>query len=300
MQFGYACMQCILERYTAIAKKHGDKEKGIAYVKEIMNAMVCAPAGVAIPYLSPVFGEITERYYGVDGADYEKAKRQSNEIMLSLLPELQQQVLSADDPLRMAFAIAQIGNYIDFTALYGKVDFAALRQLLSSTDRYLPEKTEYRTLCAELSQARSLVYICDNAGEIVADRLAAEQLAKAFPQLSMTFAVRGKPAVNDALREDAVMAGLQQYGRIIDNGSGISGTEFGYLGQEMEAALKAADVILAKGQGNFETMLGCGLNVYYSFLCKCERFTAFFGVPPMTGMFVNEKRLSEFDFSDEY
>lgn len=291
MQFEYACMQCILKRYSQIAKKHGDTDRGIAYVKEIMGVMANAPEGVAVPFLTPSFTRLTEKYYGADGADYEKAKKTSNEVMLSLLPELEQQVRGADDPLRMAMALAQTANYIDFTALYGSVDFDRLREMFRQTDGYLPNEAEYRKFLAELSDARELVYICDNAGEIVADRLVAEQISESFPQLSLTFAVRGLPAVNDALLEDAMMAGLDRFGKIIDNGSGISGTQFGYLSEQMEKALSDADVILAKGQGNFETMLGCGYNVYYSFLCKCERFTGFFGVEPMTGMFVNERRL---------
>lgn len=298
MKFGYACMQCILNRYSRIALEHGERDKGIAYVKEIMQAMVDAPEGVAMPYLSPAFAAITEKYYGRDGANYEKGKQRSNELMLSLLPELQAQVQAAEDPLRTALALAQIGNYIDFTALYGKVSFDTLRELLQDTARYLPQEDEYERFCKDLSEAKSLVYICDNAGEIVADRLVAEQLAARFPKLSLTFAVRGLPTVNDALREDALMAGLDRFGSIIDNGSAISGTEFAYLGAEMKAALDRADVIVAKGQGNFETMLGCGKNVYYSFLCKCERFTGFFKVAPMTGMFVNERRLDGAAFTD--
>lgn len=298
MQFGAACCRCITERYTKIAEKHGGGDRGEAYVSEIKHAMDTAPKGVAMPYLSPVFAEITARYYGEDAADYEKGKRLSNDLMLRLLPELQAQVQTANDPLRTAFALAQIGNYIDFTALYGKVDFETLRGLLRDTDRYLPEKNEYRNFLTDLSCAKSLVYICDNAGEIVADRIAAEMLRAAFPALSLTFAVRGLPTVNDALREDALMAGLDRFGGIIDNGSAISGTEFAYLGQEMKTALHDADVIVAKGQGNFETMLGCGLNVYYSFLCKCRRFTDFFAVAPLTGMFVNERRLNLADFRD--
>lgn len=295
MQFSTACEQCILARYRCIAQSHGGAQID-AFLAEIQAVMDNAPKGVAIPFLSAPLTEVTDKYYGKDGADYVTAKRVSNEIMLSLLDELRAQVLAAEDPLRTALAVAQIGNYIDFTALYGAVDFEALRTLLRDTERYLPQEAEYSRFCADLRHAKRLVYLCDNAGEIVADRLVAEQLSRVFPALSLTFAVRGLPTVNDALREDALMAGLDRYGAIIDNGSAISGTEFGYLSAELDAALRGADVILAKGQGNFETMFGCGLNVYYSFLCKCSRFAGFFRVPMLTGMFVNEQRLDRADF----
>ena len=100
----------------------------------------------------------------------------------------------------------------------------------------------------------------------------------------------GGPALNDALREDAEAAGIPALARVVDNGSCIGGMELGSLSAESREALDGASVILAKGQANLETMLGCGYNVYYLFLCKCARFTEMFGVPAMTGMFLNDRR----------
>lgn len=298
MQFGIGCMDCLFQRHARLARSQGDRSKGIAYMKEIMGAMADAPEGVAAPWLTPVFARITEKYYGSDAQRYRQAKELSNRMMLELLPGLRARTEAAEDPLLTALLLARTCNYIDYTAFADRVNRPELEQLLSQCAPSEADRAEYSRFCQDMATARKLVYICDNAGEILADRLAAEALHRRFPHTALVFAVRGAPAVNDALREDALLAGLDQLGRIVDNGSGISGVELGWLGQEMAHELDSADVILAKGQGNFETLLGCGKNVYYLFLCKCPRFTDLFSVPLLTGMFVNERRLPCHDFSD--
>ena len=117
----------------------------------------------------------------------------------------------------------------------------------------------------------------DNCGEVVCDRLVIEELSRRFPSLSVTVLVRGQDALNDATREDAAQVGLDSVADIADNGCGVAGTPLEYVGEAARGLLEGADVILSKGQGNFETMHGCGLNVYYSFLCKCDWFQKRFG-----------------------
>ena len=85
--------------------------------------------------------------------------------------------------------------------------------------------------------------------------------------------------------------GMDKLVPVIDNGTRISGTELAYIGQQMRDAIESADVILAKGQANFETMATCGHNVYYNFLCKCDRLGKILHVPLFTGMFLNERRM---------
>ena len=104
-------------------------------------------------------------------------------------------------------------------------------------------------------------------------------------------AVRGGIALNDATREDAYQVGLDQVARVTDTGVDIPGTQLSACSEAFQDLFRRADVILAKGQGNFETLWGCGANVYYLFLCKCELSTRLFRVKPLTGMFVNETRI---------
>ena len=104
--------------------------------------------------------------------------------------------------------------------------------------------------------------------------------------MEITFCVRGGIALNDATREDAAAVGIPF--PVIDNGNRVPGTQLDLLGEEARTALERADVILAKGMANVETMLGCGYNVYYAFLVKCQRFVTLFDKPLMTPMLVRE------------
>jgi uncharacterized protein with ATP-grasp and redox domains len=99
---------------------------------------------------------------------------------------------------------------------------------------------------------------------------------------------QGGNAQNDATRADAAAVGIEF--PVIDSGCALAGTEISLLGQEARAAMLGADVILAKGQGNAETLLDCGYNIYYAFLVKCVRFEARYGKPKFTPMFVKERQ----------
>ena len=145
----------------------------------------------------------------------------------------------------------------------------------------------YAYFCRDLRRGGKLVYLTDNAGEIGFDRVLAEAIAAAYPDISVTFCVRGAIAQNDATREDAAAVGIPF--PVIDNGNRVAGTQLDMLSEEAAATLSGADVILAKGMANAETMLGCGYNVYYAFLVKCQRFVTRFGKPMFTPMLVKER-----------
>ena len=110
--------------------------------------------------------------------------------------------------------------------------------------------------------------------------------------MEITVIVRGMPVLNDAVPGDAEDVGLTDMVKVIGNGNGVAGTQRNLLSEEAEHALGGADVILSKGQGNFETIHGCGLNIYYLFLCKCEWFTKRFGMERLKGVFVNERDIA--------
>lgn len=290
MRFDAQCIDCLVNRQRKLADQQGQPENTYHYMRDVLQAILDAPAGVAAPYLIPKFDKAFQKYW--PGTDpYAQLKHDSNAFMLERLPKLRQMVESSADPVRTALQLAQVANYIDYGALSDRVNIGQLEQmLLSAPDNPVDEAT-YARFTAELSAAQRMLYIGDNAGEIVADRLFIEQLQKRFPHLSITYAVRGGPALNDVTRADAAAVGLDTLVPIVDNGTRIPGTELSYVGEEMRRCLDGADVILAKGQANFETLVTTGLNVYFIFLCKCARFTRLFDVPMLTGMFCREREL---------
>jgi uncharacterized protein with ATP-grasp and redox domains len=146
----------------------------------------------------------------------------------------------------------------------------------------------YQSLCADFSAGKKLLYLTDNAGEIGFDRIFAEEIHKRYPHLEITFCVRGGYAMNDATREDARIMGIPF--PVIDNGNTVAGTELSMLSDEAKHAVETADVIISKGQGNAETLLGSGYNIYYGFLVKCPLFIDRFQKPKLTPMLVKERK----------
>lgn len=295
MQFGFSCLECLLRMELDRIRDQEDNEKKLACARDFLAVLANAPQDVAAPYLVPQFDDVYSRYFGGETDPQYLLKKKSGTIMLERLPRLREAVLAADDPLRAALQYSRIGNYIDFAVFGTSVSFEKLDELLDSAQSFPIDDTEYSHFRADLETARQFLLVADNAGEIVLDRLVLEALQKEYPDLLLTVCVRGGPALNDALLEDALDAGLDKLARIIDNGSRIGGMELQHLSREAEDALASADIILAKGQANLETMLGCGKNIYYLFLCKCIRFTQMFRVPAMTGMFLNDLRVSGID-----
>ena len=282
------CMACHLSRSVETARALGDDAAATAFAKELLQLYLSAPEGASSPWLGPKTTALLQKYYHVDADRFRQEKIESNAFVLGRLDTIKARVQAAPDPVFAGLQFSILGNYIDFSALHGEVSFETLDEMLEKALQMELDRTCYADLCRELETAGKLLYLTDNAGEIVFDRIFAEELQKAYPNLSITFCVRGGPTNNDATREDAAAAGIPF--PVIDNGNLIPGTEISLLSPEARRAMDEADVILAKGQGNVETLLGCGYNIYYAFLVKCVRFIDLFQKPKLTPMLVKERQ----------
>lgn len=281
------CLQCLLRRNIALAQTLGTEEQAMAFAKEIMKLCIAAPEGVSSPWFGPQIADLLHDMYGLDYDRFRQEKLDSNRFVLERLPAIREKVTNAKDPVFAGLQFAVLGNYLDFSALQGQVSFEKLEEMLDKALEMELDDQVYADLCRDLRRGGKLVYLTDNAGEIGFDRVLAEAIAAAYPEISVTFCVRGAIAQNDATREDAAAVGIPF--PVIDNGNRVAGTQLDMLSPEAAAALSGADVILAKGMANAETMLGCGYNVYYAFLVKCQRFVTRFGKPMFTPMLVKER-----------
>ena len=281
------CLLCHLRRNLETVKPLGTEEQAMAFAKDLMRLYLDAPEGVSSPWFNPAVADLMLQHYGLPLDRMKEEKELSNKFVLERLDLIRQKVENAPDPVFAGLQFAILGNYLDFAALQGQVSFEKLEQMLDRAFDLELDQEVYVNFCAELEAGKKLLYLTDNAGEIGFDRIFAEEIAKRYPHLEITFCVRGDIILNDATRADAAEVGIPF--PVIDNGNRVPGTQIDMLSQEARAALDNADVILAKGMANCETMFGCGYNVYYAFLVKCQRFVDRFQKPMLTPMLVREK-----------
>ncbi|MBP5413657.1 MAG: DUF89 family protein, partial [Lachnospiraceae bacterium] len=257
------------------------------YLAEIKKLLDDRKENDTSPYMVYLFNKVHVRYFG-KGADYKDIKKKYNDLLLNMEDRLKKEIDDSDDPLAKSIVMARIGNYIDFGAM-NHVDQDEFLDLFHDTQMREDDKLTYRAFIDECKKAKKFLLVCDNCGEIVLDRLMIEQLKKRFPNLEVKALVRGQEVLNDATVEDALYCALDKVADIVSNGEAIAGTIYDMMPTQAKQALDEADVILAKGQGNYESMSGQGRHVFYEFLCKCDLFTNRFNVPRLTGIFVEER-----------
>lgn len=290
MKLNPFCMCCALNKQEQKIRHYPDMEKKTEYMKKVMALIANTEEKDCAPSLSVDIQKLYSRFWDCPMEDFTEIKREYNQLMLNMEDSLENKIRKSEDPLEKSLLYARIGNYIDFAAL-SNVDQATVFTLLEEKSTESLDEEEYRNFLRDLSSAKKLVYLTDNCGEVVLDKLAVKILKEKYPDLDITVIVRGYPVVNDATMEDAEEIGLTDLVRVIGNGSNVGGTWIPGITSEARNLLYDADLIIAKGQGNFETLNDCGLNIYYLFLCKCDLFQRRFHAENLQGMFLNERRL---------
>ena len=282
------CLQCYLKKHSQAARALGDDETATAFVREALRQFVDSPADMDSAYLGGLVNPLYAKFFNTEPDRFREEKALSNRFVLERLEDIRRRVESTADPVLAGLQFSILGNYLDFSALGKTVSFEKLDEMLIQALEMELDMECLAQFRQDLEKGKKLLYLTDNAGEIGFDRIFAEVLQKVYPHLQITFCVRGGPIANDATREDAEL--MQIPFPVIDNGTAIGGTVISQISPEAKQALEEADVVLAKGMGNTESMYGCGYNVYYAFLVKCDRFIQFFEKPFMTPMFIREKR----------
>lgn len=280
------CIQCCLQRNADLVRPLGNEEETTAFLKKIMQMYIDAPADVPSPWFGPKVADLLHEMYGLEIDRFRQEKLDSNRFVLERMDDIRRRVNGGENPVLAGLQYAILGNYLDFSALQGNVSYEKLDEMLDGAKNIDVAGPVFDRFVSDLAKGKKLLYLTDNAGEIGFDRVFAEAIRQAYPNLEITFCVRGFVTQNDATREDAAAVGIPF--PVIDNGNRVAGTQIELLSPEAKQALDQADVILAKGMGNTETMLGCGYNVYYAFLVKCPRFVQIFEKPLFTPMFIRD------------
>ncbi len=204
---------------------------------------------------------------------FKEEKQANNNAAMSIYPELKKRVAASKDMLLTGIEIAISGNIIDY-AVASHINLKEeIGKILAMEDSAI-EREESRLFAIDkfrqaLKNAQKIIYIGDNAGEIVFDRVLAETLVTLFPEKELTYAVRGRPIINDITMDDAEQVGMTSVCPVVSSGSPAPGAVPELCSPEFQTLLNGADLIISKGQGNYESLSGTGLPVFFLLRVKC-------------------------------
>lgn len=292
MKFHAECAACLVEANLRRAAPVQDQALRAEYMRRICEIIAATDVeNEAPPLVDARIIRLRQELLGIED-DFTAIKHSFNQLLLGLYDRLRARIDAAEDPLYAAVQLSMAGNYIDFGVLK-EVDPDELLRLLDDAAEKQVDRGEYEQLRADLARpGGELVFIHDNCGEIVLDRLLIETIQRFYPQQQIVSMVRGTPVLNDATLEDAVEAGLPEIVDVMENGlMYVAGTDLNRVPEAVLERLRSAKLVIAKGQGNFETLTGCGLNVYYLFLSKCPGYTQWYGFERFSGVLANDRRM---------
>ena len=258
------CIGCFIRQALDAARFATDDEQ---IHEKVVRGVLRLAAELDMSQSPPAIGQQIHRLIReVTGNDdpYRKVKGRFNNLALRLYPELRKRIMNSGNPLETAIRLAIAGNIIDF-GVNGSVDESDLHRAISESLAADFDMVQVQSLQDAAEQAGEILYLADNAGEIVFDRLLIEQL----PYEKVTVAVKGKPVINDATMKDADVAGLTRIAEVIDNGSDGPGTILQSCSQSFHNHFSSADMVIAKGQGNYETLSGVDKNIFFLLKAKC-------------------------------
>ena len=292
MNANQKCIDCCRKKASGFITDSGLPEEIQQKALKELADLLEEGAVLSAPELMSRMLALTDPYTGIQ-ATYEAPKKLFDDLLLSKEEFIMNEIFKDEDPFLAAIQFAVTGNYIDFAGV-DDVQESKLQELLDNRENITLDKEELDSLRKELSQAKRLLYITDNAGEVVLDKMFIRTLKSLYPNLEIAVLTRALPVLNDATVEDARAIGMEQHAKVLSNGTSIPGTNIDLLPDESAIWLDDADLCIAKGQGNFESLRGCGRNIYYLFLCKCSLFTEAFQVEQFAPMLSNEKRMEVF------
>lgn len=281
------CISCLAKNHLDKHPENIAEEVKLEYKLKALKILANSKENDSAPLIVNRLDKLRNEMFGKSD-DYSEIKHYFNSYVMKKEEWILTDIMTAQDPLMRALQYSMTGNYIDFGAVE-KVTEAQFEELLLKAKDIVLESKEYTALRQDLSTAKNIVFLHDNCGEIVFDHCLIKTIKKLYPDLIITSVVRGFPVLNDATIEDAKQIGLTESVSVVENGSSIAGTCLDEISEETLKIIQNADVMISKGQGNFETLYGCGLNVYYLFMCKCVLFADRFQKKLFDGMLINDK-----------
>ncbi|MEA1961122.1 MAG: ARMT1-like domain-containing protein [Bacillota bacterium] len=265
MKTYYECVACLLrqtvEAASMMTESQDIQEK---VLRRVLTEMAVMDLNKTPPHMARLIHQYVRE--ALDIADpYQALKHDFNQLALEMAEEMRKTIQQSDDPFQTAAKISIAGNIIDF-GVRNNITHDEVRETVAECLNQALQGNTAEELSNAIEQSTQILFLGDNAGEIVFDRLLLEQM----PLDHVTYVVKGKPIINDATMEDAIEAGLPELVNVIDNGSDAPGTILDLCSPDFQERFTQADLIIAKGQANYETLSDeKDKNIYFLLKVKC-------------------------------
>lgn len=251
MKIYFECLPCFI-RQAIEAVKMVTEDTDVQ--EKVIRKVLYESSKLDFSETSPYMGRIIHRYVkevSNNSDPYREVKEKFNNAATLLCDELKLEELieKNENPFDTAVRIAIAGNIIDF-GVTSLIDENTVRETVEECLEIDIKCNTSKELMEQVNKAKNILYLADNAGEIVFDKF----LIKRLPYEKVTFVVKGEPIINDATMEDAEKVGMTELVKVIDNGADVPGTILKYCSNEFKKEFEEADLIISKGQGNYETL----------------------------------------------
>ncbi len=263
MKSDYRCFFCFARAFEQLIENENlSVEDKNSFTLDMTSLYKSVGENFSAPAFSRALHTILKKY--TNNTDpYKKAKQLSNDTVLNMYPNLKNQIQLSDNSFDTALRLAIAGNIIDF-AISTNFDLQETIDRVLQSDFAINDSTELKQA---LSKAKTVLYLGDNCGEIVFDKIFIETLKHS----NLYYAVRGAPVINDATLDDALYIKMDKVAKVISNGYDAPSTILEHCSTEFKEIFDRADVIISKGQGNLEGLLGkTGKEVYFLLMVKCD------------------------------
>lgn len=279
MQIQIECITCFVHQAQNIIKKNiADKKKQNIWMRKVLRQFPPIQKEMLPIDLSPYVYHYLSKKLKIKDLFYEE-KTKTNQIALSLVPFLKQMLKKSSTPLADAIKLSIIGNIIDYGIQnIQNIDLEEFIQKKIQEKLFYDERMLFEK---QLSNAKTLLYLTDNSGEIIFDKILLETIQEYYPHLHIVIGAKEKPILNDVTKEDLKDLGFETIGKIVSTGSDLPGNKESILlkNKKIKDIYKNADICIAKGQGNFEGLWEAKKKIFFALMIKCPVLANYLGVP---------------------
>ncbi len=271
MKINEQCMPCLINQAikTVVLTNAENREE---LYKKIFEQMSHLDFSKTNPEIVGENYRLIKQHLGCDDP-YKDTKVYYNQLFLENIDAYDEKILSVEEAIKYAI----VANIIDFNPVHSNVN-ADIQHFFSNIDNLEFTINDMDLLLRDIQAASNILYLGDNCGEICFDKLLIKRIKDLNPQCSIYFGVRGEAVVNDSTLEDAHFVGMDEYATVISNGDYALGTILSRTSEEFKAVYQKVDVVIAKGQANYESLSEEDKNIYFLLMVKCKVIAEYIGV----------------------